>query len=133
VLRRIARHALDALVEHKRETASWQRLIADEVLRRMDAAARWTIHAGMLKLWAPSPAPSLEYDARGLHDALAWLAEQGRFGREAVERAVEPVVTFKVHAGALKALAKLGPGVQAVIDQHTSAVERTRSVSVGRP
>jgi hypothetical protein len=125
--------ALDAIADHYREIASWKRMVSDEVLRRMDSFASWTIHAGGLKLTAPSPAPQIAYDEPALREALETLADAGRFDHQAVERAVERVVTFKVHAAALKALAKLGDDVAMAIAGHATTLDKTRTVRVSRP
>lgn len=125
--------ALDTLADRQREMSSWKQMISDEVLRRMDASASWTIHANGLKLTAPSPAPQVEYDAAALRVALDDLADAGRFDHEAVERAVERVVTFKVHAAALKALAKLGDDVALAIATHATNLDKRRAVRVSRP
>jgi hypothetical protein len=122
---------LDDLDAQRNELTDWRRAVAAEVLRRMDNAARWTIHAGPFKLHAPSPLAA-EYDARPLWDDLQILIAAGRFGQEALDAAIEQVTTFKPRAAGLKALAKLGPDVAAVIERNTHTVEKPRGVRVTR-
>lgn len=124
--------ALDDLADHQRQLTSWRRALDDEVIARMDAAVRWTIHAGPFRLSAPSAAPVAVYDAQPLRGALTALANAGRFGQGAVDAAVVVATTYTARAGGLKALAKLGPDVQEVIDRYTTRVDRPRSVRVSR-
>lgn len=123
--------ALDAIVEHQRETTAWRRLVEGEVLRRMDYAAHWTIRAGGLEL-TKQGGPVVEYDAAALRTELETLVEAGRFGMDALEAAVAIVLTYKPKAAGLKALAKLGPDVADVIARNSRTVEKPRSVRVAR-
>lgn len=96
-----------------------------EIVARMDRAALWTQREGRYVVTAPSPAPAVEYDADALRDALI---EHG-LDQDAVDRAVVPVVTFKVSKRGLDALRKL-PGLADVIDEHATEIEKPRRVSV---
>jgi hypothetical protein len=102
-----------------------------ELIARMDGRAHWTITANGLKVSAPSPdaAEGAEWDAEGLFFALSDLG----INRDAVIRAVSSKRVYTVHAAGVKALRKLGRAdVDAVLDEHSTPVEKVRRVSVKR-
>jgi len=109
-----------------------KRAISDELLRRLDANASWTEHLPGLKLSAPSPAPVVAYDAPALRDALLDLVDESLLTVEAVDRAVEMIVSYKASAAGVKALVKLGGRVAETVAAHAASSERTRYVSVAR-
>lgn len=109
-----------------------KRAVTDEVLRRADADAAWTIHLPGVKLSMPSPAPVEDWDELELREALLTLADEGVISVEAVDRAVEPVVTYKIRAAGVKALRKLGGRVAEAIDSRARETQRTRYVKVER-
>ncbi len=108
-----------------------KRIVTDEVTARMDTAASWTLPAGPYKLKSQSPTPEVQYDAQALRNDLEELAAQGVITQDAVDAAVQIVVTFNPRAAGINALRKL-PAVAQVIDRHCSPVERVRRVSVSR-
>ena len=119
-----------------RETESMlreaKRLVTCELVSRFDQAAKWTVHAGGLKLSAPSPAPTEEFDAPALRDALLELVDQGLLSVEAVDAAVETVVSYKARKGGINALRKLGGKVAETTAAHCTETVKERYVSVGR-
>jgi hypothetical protein len=119
--------------EHESLLREAKTLVGSELLRRMDAAATWTIHLpNSVTITAPSPAPGEEFDELALRTALLELADEGVITPSAVDRAVEPVVTYKTHAVGIRALRKLGGRVAAVVDFHARPVEKRRYVTVDR-
>lgn len=113
------------LREHKR-------IVSRELLARMDRAASWTFHAGALKLTGQSPAPVREWDGAELRDALLGLVDEGLITVEAVDAAVETVVSFRPRAAGISALRKLGGRVVEVVDSLCRESERERRISVSR-
>jgi len=122
---------LDDVDDLRRRLTSYRAALADEVMSRMDDAASWTVHAGVFVMTSNSPT-TVEYDAPALWSALQTLAEQGRFGQAAIDRAVSQRVEFKVRANGITALRKLGPDVAQLIDAHGTTVDRQRSVRIAR-
>lgn len=118
--------------EHESLLREGKNLVGGELVRRMDEGACWTLHTGGLKLSAPSPAPAIEYDELALRESLLQLADEGVISVEAVDRAVEPVVTYRARKSGINALQKLGGRVAAVIDAHANEVSKTRYVKVER-
>lgn len=110
-----------------------KRIVQRELLVRLDRDGKWTLHLeNGLKVSAPSPEPTEEFDELALRAALLELADEGVLTVEAVDRAIEPVVTYKAHKNGLNALRKLGGRVKAVIDAHASEVVKDRRITVGR-
>lgn len=106
-------------------------MVNRELLARMDRSAKWTIHAGSLKLTAPSPDPGEEWDGAGLYTALCDLADQDLISTEAVNAAVEIQHVYKVKKAGVNALRKL-PGVGQLVDRFCEPAEKARYVRVSR-
>jgi hypothetical protein len=107
-------------------------LIDAEVVRRFDATAKWSATVAGFKLSAPSPAPAVEYDAQELRGRLEELVADGVLSMDAVDAAVEVSVSFKPRVAGIKALEKLGGIVAEAIADCSTAVQRSRRVSVTR-
>jgi hypothetical protein len=107
-------------------------LLSQEVLRRQDQAAKWTTPAGGYVLKGSSPAPQEEFDALALREDLLGLVDEGALHIQAVDAAVETVVTYKVRKGGLNQLRKLGGVVAQIVDRHARPVEKARYVSIVR-
>ena len=119
--------------EHESLLRESKNYVQAEILRRMDANAEWTNHVeGGLKLTGSSPAPSEEFDELALRTSLLELADEGLITQEAVDKAVEPVVTYKARKAGINSLRKLGGRVADAISQHASEVQKTRYVRVER-
>lgn len=113
---RLAKHKIDA-----------------EVLSRMDRQARWTLRVEGYELTAPSPAPKTEYpDAAALHAALMDFVDSGDLTVEAVDAAVEQVLTYKPRKAGIEALRKRGGRIAEVIAAHEQQVEPARRVTIKR-
>jgi hypothetical protein len=122
---------LDGLKEHKAQIQEAQHIVTAEVLRRMDLDARYTRRAGPYVFNSSSPEPTVEYDALPLREDLLELVDQRQLTIDAVDRTVEPVVTYKVKKSGINALRKI-PAVREIIDRHGHQVEKNRYVSVTR-
>lgn len=118
--------------EHESLCREAKKLVTREVVSRMDRQAAWTIRAAGLKLSAASPQPTEEFDGPELKEALHALVEEGVISIEAVDAAVETVVTYKPRKAGIVALRKLGGRVAEVVDAHSREVEKERYVSVSR-
>jgi hypothetical protein len=103
-----------------------------ELIGRMDSAAKWSVSVGGFKLSAPSPAPSVEYDAQALRGRLEELVADGLLSMQAVDAAVEVVTTFKVRAAGVNALRKLGGLVAEAVQDCSQTVDKPRRVTVSR-
>lgn len=123
----------DMIRDAEDEQRQAKRQIDAEVLARMDRNAKWTIKTeGGLELTAPSPASKSEYDAGALHAALMAFVDDGLLSVEAVDAAVEQVLTYKPRVRGIEALRKRGGAIADVIAEHETQVEPTRRVTVKR-
>jgi hypothetical protein len=107
-------------------------LVGGEVLSRQDLEVQWTTHAGDYKLTGASKQPVEEFDGLELRNALLELADAGVISQEAVDRAVETVITYKPKKAGIAALRKLGGDVKDLIDDRAIEVPRRRYVKVER-
>ena len=120
----------DQIRELESEAKVCRDAISEELIRRMDRNASWTVRGGGFKVSAPSPAPKTEYDASALNVALKQLVSEGLISNDAWDAAIVPVVTLKPHVAKLNALKKLGGRVREVIEGCETQVERSRRVTV---
>lgn len=123
---------LDSLKDYESRLKEAKSLVSQEVLRRQDQSASWTTRAGGFVLKGSSPAPGEEYDALALREDLLGLVDEGALSIEAVDAAVETVVTFKARKAGLSALRKLGGVVAQIVDRHAQPTQKTRYVSISR-
>lgn len=107
--------------------------VTAELLSRLDRNGAWTqrLDAGFT-IKAPSPEPVEEFDAAALHDALSQLVDEGVITVDAMDRAIETIVTYKPRVAGLKALRKLGGRVADTIAAHSHLAERRRYITVTR-
>jgi hypothetical protein len=124
--------ALDELKELTSRIREVRERIDEEVLRRLDAKARWTAHEGGFKVSAPSPAPKPEWDGRALALVLAELRGNALIDYEAAEAALEMVVAYKPKAAGLNRLLMLGGEVAERVGACRVMVEPARRVTVKR-
>jgi hypothetical protein len=124
--------ALDELKELTSRIREVRERIDEELLRRMDAKARWTVREGGFKVTAPSPAPRAEWDGAELSVVLAELRGLDLIDYDAAQAALETEVTYKPKARGLNALLKLGGEVAERVGACRSEVEPTRRVTVKR-
>jgi hypothetical protein len=119
--------------------------ITREWLDRRDREASWTVHVpGVGKVSAPSPKPTVvygeprsrspvTYDAGPLREALLALADEGLITMQAVDAAVEPVVTYEPRKKGITALLRLGGRVGATVSAFAQeAPEKARYLTVTR-
>jgi hypothetical protein len=108
-------------------------IVTREITARLDRQAKWTLHLpGGLKIRGQSPAPVEEWDGLELRSALLELVDEGVVDIEAVDAAVETVVTYKPLKRGINSLRKLGGRVGAVVEAHRRESEPERRVSVSR-
>jgi hypothetical protein len=118
--------------EYQSRLSEARSLLSREVLRRQDQAAKWTTPAGGYVLKSASPAPGEEFDALALREDLLGLVDEGALSIQAVDAAVETIVTYKARKSGVNALRKLGGVVAQIVDRHARPVEKARYVSVVR-
>lgn len=110
-----------------------KKMVTRELVARMDRQASWTIHAGEgIKLTSQSPKPEEQFDGAGLRSALLGLVDEGVLSIEAVDAAVELVLSYKAHKKGINALRALGGRAKALVDEHATEVQKERYVSVSR-
>lgn len=119
------RDAETALRDAKRE-------INQELFARWDKLASYTHRFDGLEMSGPSPKPAEAFDGPSLHTALMLLVTEGVLAVEAVDAAVETVVTYEPRKKGINALRALGGRVQAVVDAHASETYKERYVRVVR-
>ena len=125
--------ALDGVRILEGELRDVKSALGRELLARMDASASWTLHLpGVGKVTAPSPKPLIEYDGPGLREALLALADEGWITLDAVDAAVEVVVTCEPRARGITALLCLGHPVAETVAAFGMETPRARYVSVKR-
>lgn len=121
---------MDATKQLQDDIKEQRAVVTQELLSRMDRACNWTQAAGELKVSAPSPAPTEEWDGAELRTALLELADRGVLDVAAVDAAVETVVTYKPRKAGINQLRRAGGEVAEVVDSLARTVEKPRYVSV---
>ena len=120
------------LREFEGRVREYKRAVTDELLARMDRSASWTVHAEGVKLSGASPQPSEEWDGPALREALLDLVDEGVLSIEAVDAAVETVVSYKPRKAGINALRKLGGRAAELVAEHRREVEKQRYITVSR-
>jgi hypothetical protein len=110
----------------------FKRLVSRELLSRMDREASWTLRADELKIVGQSPAPSEEWDGAELRQALLEHVDAGRLSVEAVDAAVETIISYKTRKAGITALRKLGGPIAETVNGLARTAERERRVTVSR-
>jgi hypothetical protein len=124
---------LDAAKLHVGLVREAQRAVKDEVLRRMDRACEWTIHAkGGFEISGDAPGRTT-YDVEVLRRELAGLVKNGTISKEARDRALKRETVYKPVASGINALRKLGGEVAKSIERAERAAEKPRDVRVKAP
>jgi hypothetical protein len=109
-----------------------KRIVSRELLSRFDREASWTHRFDDLKIVGQSPAPSEEWDGAELRQALLEHVDAGRLSIEAVDAAVETIVSYKPRKAGITALRKLGGPIAETVNRLARTAERERRVSVTR-
>lgn len=123
----------DLIRDAEEEQRIAKRKIDAAILHRMDFQRKWTLHAAGWTLTAPSPEQVLEIDdAAALHADLMGLVDAGMLAVDAVNDAVEQVVTFKPRKRGLAALRRGGGEAAEIVAAHEVRVDPVRRVSVKR-
>jgi hypothetical protein len=103
-----------------------------EFLERFDKQAEWSTVAGDFQVSAPSPKPREEFDGPGLHEALRVLVDDGTISVEALDAAVETVISYEPRRTGINKLRKLGGRAEKIIRAYTTETQPTRYVKVSR-
>jgi hypothetical protein len=129
----------EQLAEWLDQTKEWEarlrdakRLAQGELLRRLDANARWTDLVGEFEIRAPSPSPKVVYDNDELAKTLTDLVAEGLITEEAKDAALELATYWKPKIGGIKKLLKLGGEVKDRVEACGQVESVTRYVSVKR-
>lgn len=109
-----------------------KRAVTQELLARMDKNASWTMSLPGWKLSSRSSAKEEAWDGAELRTALLDLVDEDVISIEAVDAAVETVVTYKPRKVGINNLRKLGGRVAAVVNGLCVEREPDRSVKVER-
>jgi hypothetical protein len=109
-----------------------KRIVSRELLARMDRTASWTLRAEGLKIVGQSPAPPEEWDGAELRQALLKHVDAGRLSVEAVDAAVETIISYKPRKAGITALRKLGGPIAETVNGLAHTAERERRVTVTR-
>jgi hypothetical protein len=108
-----------------------KRIVTRELIDRMDREARYTLHTDGLDIKGDGPKIPTDYEAEPLRAELQEFVEAEVITQEALDRAVEPITTYKARAQGLNALRGLGDQFAAVIDRHAHPKENyERRVSI---
>lgn len=108
-----------------------KQLASEEIHRRMDRAACWTLRDGDYEIKGQSP-DRTEYLIDSLQVALRNLIAEGLITEEAAQAAVKREVTYKPAKRGINALLKIGGEVAEAIRACEVPDERPRRVSIGR-
>jgi hypothetical protein len=120
--------------ELESELRSMKAILSEEVHRRMDEEARWTVEAGRFKVSGRSPS-GVSYDGERLWKVLEDLVEAGRITRRAAEAAVALEVAYKVRVAGVQAVKRVGPDVAEAVAAAEIPLDpssRRLTVSVAR-
>jgi hypothetical protein len=95
--------------ELESELRSMKAILSEEVHRRMDEEARWTVEAGRFKV--SGRGAGVTTAGPRLWKVLEDLVEAGRITRRAAEAAVALEVAYKVRVAGVQAVKRVGPDV----------------------
>lgn len=125
---------LDESRDFKRRMQEQENIATREVLRRQDREAKWTTPAGSYVLKGSSPAAAHveEFDELALRTDLLDLVDAGELSIEAVDAAVEIVITYRARKAGINALRRLGGEVAAIVNRHATHSEKNRYIKVER-
>lgn len=123
--------AIDECRDIENRLRDFKRMIADEILRRMDHEGTWTARVGHFKVSGDGPRGDT-YDGERLWKALEPLVADDRIAVAARLKAVEPETTYKVKKAGVNALLKLGPEVVEAVKSAAEQNLKPRGVRVSR-
>jgi hypothetical protein len=101
-------------------TREAKQLVSDELIRRMDQSASWTLRTGEFVASAPSPSAGTDaYDTERLLETLQRLVDEDVISPEAFSGAlefVEPAPYYKQRQAGIRALLKVSPVVREAVE-----------------
>jgi hypothetical protein len=125
---------LDDVAAYERQLEEWRRIVNRELIARLDRSAKWTRQVGPYKLTAPSPNPGLDWDGAELREALLPFVDRGELSIEALDAAVEMLVTYRPKKAGINALVKLGGDITATVMELANPKPKgDRRVRIERP
>jgi hypothetical protein len=109
----------------------YRQRLGEELLRRMDRAACWTLRAGELTVAGESP-DRVDYDAGRLAAALGALTDEGAISAAAAGAALKRKTEPMPQKRGIYQLRKRGGRIRELIDGCQLPVLRPRRVTVSR-
>jgi hypothetical protein len=104
--------------------------LSRELLKRMDANAKWTMHFAGLDVTSVAPG-KVEYNGEKLKEVLEGLVKDKLITREAALEAIDRKVTYSAKVRGVNALKKLGGDVAKRIRSAEARIpDEKRSVAV---
>lgn len=123
---------LHDLKVHQSQLRELAKIVQRELLDRQDFRAKWTTHVPGFEIKGDRQKDEESWDGAELREALLAFVDQGVLSIEAVDGAVETVVSFKVKKLGLNSLRSLGGEIAETIDRLRTVVPRDRRVNVSR-
>lgn len=120
---------LKQIDDFSKETKFARQRISEEIVRRMDLEASWTMREGNLKLTSRSP-EQIDYDVDSLGLALVGLMNDGLITKSAAEACIKEEKKLTVLKQGVNALLKRGGQVAEAIRACQVQVDKPRSVRV---
>lgn len=117
--------------EFERAMRDQKQHVSQELHRRMDADAIWTVHLGDWTVSGESPA-RVEYDAELLHRKLTEFVEAHVIPQRALEDAVITETKYRARVSGINRLAKLGGDLAKAIESCQIPLTRERRITVKR-
>lgn len=123
---------LDAVRGMEQAQRAAKKVVQDELLRRMDRNASYTIREGDFQITGDSPKPQVHYDVEPLAADLDELVRGGLLTEEARARVIVETVERKVSQREVNKLLNLGGPVAEAVERHRTEAPRDRRVRVKR-
>lgn len=121
--------AIDEVAILQTQLAAAKRLIADELLERMDHEGVWTVHVPGFTVKGNGPG-AVDYDGEELARRLRRLVKAGVISQGAMTNAVERVPVWKPKKAGINALLKLGGAITEAVEACGTPSTKPRNVSV---
>lgn len=123
---------LDAVKSMEQSQRSAKKVVQEELLRRMDRNASYTVREGVWEVTGDSPKPQVHYDVEPLAADLDELVLSGLLTEEARSRVIIETVERKVSQREANKLLNIGGPVAEAVARHRTESPRDRRVRVKR-
>lgn len=117
---------------HQSQLRELVKIVQHELLDRQDFRAKWTTHVPGFEIKGDRQKEDEAWDGAELREALLKFVDQGVLSIEAVDGAVETVVSFKVKKAGLNSLRALGGEIAEKIEALRYSAPKDRRVFVIR-